>query len=178
MQNFNLSNTFGITQVSLEKYAMLKKLKDVVCKNTLYPLKDSEIAQWPSILGLQCAHGNALLFVFSEFHHKIMPTLEAEKPVPAMVEVISIEYAGPTRVGRVTPTPAKLQDHSIVIGASSMDPSTAYKERKHTMVTSEARKSNCTSLSATIAGLPDTRPREKLKKLKYELIMGPRIHLI
>lgn len=92
-------------------YAVLKNLKDIVCKNPLYPLDDQQMTDWTLRLALHQQHEAALPFSFNEMDDDVMTTLGIAKPVSSLLEIINIDDAYTTRVGWVTPTVVTLLDH-------------------------------------------------------------------
>ena len=123
-------------------YAMLKKLKDIVCNNELYKMSERQITEWPVLSALHRQHGAALPFAFCEMDDEVMKTLNIPKPVPPPLEIINIEDASTERVGRVTPTVATLLDRSVLYRGNASDEPTVPGRRKRASIknTSAPRK--------------------------------------
>lgn len=56
-------------------FALLLKLKQIVCNNYMYTLQDEHVLNFPSIRSLHRAHGTALPFVFSKLDSAAVETL-------------------------------------------------------------------------------------------------------
>ena len=97
-------------------YAMMKKLKDIVTNNELYTLREVEIPKWPTIRSLRQSHRGALPFVFSELPDSALQAFNIAKPVPPPMEVINVDNAGTSSVGKITEMSADNADPVVQQG--------------------------------------------------------------
>ena len=94
-------------------YALLKKLKDIACNNTVHSSPIDQVSDFPDIRALADAHGGRLTYVYAEVDDHVFDTLQLSKPVPYPLEVYNIDDSSTHQVGQVSLISSKPMDKSL-----------------------------------------------------------------
>ena len=123
-------------------HALLYKLKKLTCDSVIHSITaPRDVVDYPQIRALTRADGDdGLPYVFAEMDDEAMEILGIAKPVPSPIEVINVDDAGASEVGRVTKIPATMHDPSLMFGANSLNRQQRSSVRKRTMVTTSSTR--------------------------------------